>query len=172
MTAPPAVVAHKPHFHRDSAWKAPVRVATDAAGTLATGFHAGEIVDGVTLATGDRILIKDQAAPAENGIYVAAAAGAPARAYDMDAASEVLGTFVYVETGDTLAGTFWYCTNAAAVTLGATALTFARLIDLDWLTDPTVLPGDMIYRAPLAPVGSTMVRSTSLSRLTARSRIR
>src|SRR4051812_25049922 len=41
-------------------WKPSVRVATTAAGTLASSFAHGSTVDGVTLATGDRILIKNQ----------------------------------------------------------------------------------------------------------------
>lgn len=84
-----------------------VRVATTAAGTLATSFENGDSVDGVTLATGDRILIKDQAAPAQNGIYVVNASGTPTRADDMNAASEVDGTMVVVEDGTSNAGTLW-----------------------------------------------------------------
>jgi len=60
--------------------KQAVRVATTAAGTLASSFENGDSIDGITLATGDRILIKDQADPAENGIYIVAASGAPSRA--------------------------------------------------------------------------------------------
>src|SRR3990172_5056619 len=51
------------------AWKASVRVATTANGTLATAYANAQTVDGVALVTGNRILIKDQTAGAENGIY-------------------------------------------------------------------------------------------------------
>ena len=51
MGAPPNVVAHKPHFHRNRPWKEPVRAATTAAGTLASSFADGSIIDGVTLST-------------------------------------------------------------------------------------------------------------------------
>jgi hypothetical protein len=70
-------------------WKQAVRVATAAAGTLATSFANGSTVDGVTLATGDRILIKDQSTGSENGIYVVAASGAPTRATDADTGAEL-----------------------------------------------------------------------------------
>lgn len=106
--------------------KLPVRVATTANGTLATAFANGQTVDGVTLATGDRILLKDQSAGAENGIYVVAASGAPARASDMDAASEVAGAGIYVIAGTTNGGTLWFNTNTSTPTLGTTALTFAQ----------------------------------------------
>jgi hypothetical protein len=126
MAAAPGVAAHKMHFHRDFPWKEPVRVATTTAGTLASSFANGSSVDGVTLATGDRILVKNQAAGAENGLYTVNVSGAPTRAYDMDANTEVLGALIFVIAGGQ-AGTFWNCTNAAAVTLGSTALTFAEI---------------------------------------------
>ncbi|MFI8942743.1 hypothetical protein [Streptomyces syringium] len=82
-------------------WKAPVRVATTANGTLASAFENGDTVDGVTLATGDRILVKDQTTATENGIYVVAASGAPARATDADSAADLNGAAVYVTSGTT-----------------------------------------------------------------------
>ena len=50
--------------------KESVRVASTAALTLASDFEAGDVIDGVTLVAGDRILIKDQASNIENGIFV------------------------------------------------------------------------------------------------------
>jgi len=46
-----------------------VRVATTVAGVIATSFNEGDVIDGVTLVTGDKILLKDQASSIENGIY-------------------------------------------------------------------------------------------------------
>lgn len=106
-------------------WKAPVRVATTAAGTLASSFENGDTIDGVVLATGDRILIKDQAAGAENGIYVVAASGAPARASDADSAAELIGSIVIVKEGTANADTGWLATNDS-ITLGTTALVFTK----------------------------------------------
>jgi hypothetical protein len=105
-------------------WKQAVRVATTAAGTLASSFENGDTVDGVTLATGDRILIKDQAAGAENGIYTVNASGAPTRATDANSAAEVLQATVTVQEGSTNADTTWTCTTNAPITLGTTALAF------------------------------------------------
>jgi hypothetical protein len=119
--------AHRPDFHRNAPLKVCVRVATTTAGTLASSFENGDSVDGVTLATGDRILLKNQATGSQNGIYVVAASGAPARAYDMDASAEVQGVLVYVLQGTTNGGTLWANTNTGAVTLGSTALTFAQV---------------------------------------------
>jgi hypothetical protein len=109
------------------AWKAPVRAATTVAGTLATSFENGDVIDGVTLATGDRILIKNQAAPADNGIYVVAASGAPTRATDADTATEVTQAAVLVEEGTTLADTLWVNSTNAPITLNTTGLVFVRI---------------------------------------------
>jgi hypothetical protein len=109
------------------AWKDSVRVATVAAGTLASSFANGQTVDGVALVTGNRILIKNQAAGAENGIYTVNASGAPTRATDADAGTELPGAAMFVEEGATLADTLWVCQTNAPVTLGTTALTFAQI---------------------------------------------
>lgn len=101
-----------------------VRAATTTNGTLATAFENGDTIDGIVLATSDRILIKNQSAPAENGIYVVAASGAPARATDFDAWTEIVGAFVSVESGTANAGTQWLCNVVAGGTLGTTAINF------------------------------------------------
>tara|TARA_Y100001963_G_scaffold150829_1_gene232638 strand:- start:972 stop:2597 length:1626 start_codon:yes stop_codon:yes gene_type:complete len=104
-----------------------VRVATTAAGTLASDFVNGDSVDGVTLATGDRILIKDQASGAENGIYTVNGSGAPTRATDFDSASEVTGgAFTFVEEGTANADTGFVLTNDGSITVGSTALVFSQ----------------------------------------------
>ena len=108
-------------------WKQAVRAATTANGTLATAFANGQTIDGVTLATGDRILIKNQSSDAENGIYIVAASGAPARASDADSGAELVNATVYVSEGTTLADTQWTCTTNAPITPGSTALAFAQL---------------------------------------------
>lgn len=107
-------------------WKDPVRAATSAAGTLATSFANGSAIDGVTLATGDRILLKDQATASENGIYVVAASGAPARATDADTGAKIAGASVLVREGTLGAHTIWSLSTAGTITLGSTSLAFAQ----------------------------------------------
>lgn len=108
------------------AWKQPVRAATTANGTLASAYENGDTIDGVTLATGDRILIKDQTTGSENGIYVVNASGAPTRAADADSGSDLLCATVKVSEGTTNADTTWGCTNNATITVGTTALVWAQ----------------------------------------------
>lgn len=107
--------------------KGSVRVATTAAGTLASDFENGDAVDGVTLATGDRVLIKDQASQSENGIYIVNVSGVPTRATDMDNWLEVPGAFVAVELGTANADTIWLCTANQGGTLNTTAITWQQI---------------------------------------------
>jgi hypothetical protein len=116
-------------------WKASVRAATAVAGTLATSFANGQVIDGVTLATGDRILIKDQATGSENGIYTVNATGAPTRATDADTSAEITASFaVFVEEGTANADSGWTLTNNGTVTIGTTALVFTQFTGLGQIT--------------------------------------
>lgn len=126
-----------------NSWKQPVHVATTAAGTLATSFENGDVIDGVTLATGDRILIKNQAAGAENGIYTVNASGAPTRTADADASTEFTsGTAVVVEEGVTNADSAWLLTTNSPITLDTTALIFQKIASVGFR--PAVVIGSDI----------------------------
>jgi hypothetical protein len=104
-------------------WKDEVRAATTTAGTISTGYAAGQVIDGVTLATGDRILIKDQATATENGIYTVNASGAPTRATDADTTAELNNATVKVTSGTTNANGTFTQTFANPV-VGTSSLTF------------------------------------------------
>lgn len=114
--------------------KGTVRVATTIDGTLSSAFANGQTIDGVTLVTGNRILIKNQSAPAENGIYTVNASGAPTRATDMDVWSEVAGAWVTVQEGTTNADTVWLSTANDGGTLNTTAITWTNPITSGGLT--------------------------------------
>jgi hypothetical protein len=107
-------------------WKEAVRAATTATGTLATAFANGQTIDGVVLATNDRILLKNQSAAAENGIYIVQASGAPVRATDADSDPELQGAAVMVEEGTVNASTQWIMTTDVAITVGTTGITWAQ----------------------------------------------
>jgi hypothetical protein len=99
----------------------PVACATTANITLS----AEQTLDGVLTST-SRVLVKDQTAPEENGIYVSAA-GAWARATDLDNASEVEGAYVLVLGGTTQASTGWLCSAVeSGFVLGTTAMPWAQ----------------------------------------------
>lgn len=123
MAAPPIIERHLHHFHRRSPIKESVRVATTANIVIATALNNADVLDGVTLATDDRVLVKDQTAPAENGLYVVAVT--PVRAYDQSTDDPAFGFLVNVREGTTNASTLWRNTNTSAPTIGTTSLTFA-----------------------------------------------
>jgi len=77
------------------------------------------------LTAGDRVLVKNQSAPADNGIYNASASGWT-RSSDMNAWAEFPSAYTFVEGGATLADTGWVCTSDAGGTLGTTAVTWAQ----------------------------------------------
>lgn len=109
------------------AWKAAVRAASTASGTLASAFANGSTLDGVTLVTGDRILIKDQSTGSENGIYTVNATGAPTRATDADGAGElVANATVLVSEGTVNADKAYTCSTNGTITVGTTATTWVQ----------------------------------------------
>jgi hypothetical protein len=109
------------------AWKQlPVIAASTANVTLATGVENGDVLDGITLTTGDRILLKNQTSGAENGIYVVNASGAPTRADDGDTTAELRNATVWVSQGTANADSAWTQT-AEITTVGTTAQTWAQV---------------------------------------------
>lgn len=111
-------------LYANLAWKDAVRVASIANITVAT---PGASHDGVTFAVNDRILLKDQAAPPENGIYNFNGAAVPlTRASDFDATSELEAARIPVEEGTSNAGTTWILTTQNPV-IGS-ALAFANIL--------------------------------------------
>lgn len=94
-----------------------VRAATTANGTLATAFANTSVVDGVTLATGDKILLKNQTTATENGVYIVAASGAPARDtnYLAPTVTDSAGCVVSVLSGTANAKTAWLQYNEPGV---------------------------------------------------------
>ena len=102
-----------------------VRVASTGNVVIAS---PGTAIDGVTLAAGDRVLLKNQTAAPENGIYVFNAENTPmTRAPDADQNAEVTsGLFVHVVAGSTNAAAGYVLTTPDPIVVGTTALTFSQ----------------------------------------------
>lgn len=124
MAAPPIAERHKPHFHRKAPVLESVRVATTADVTIATALNSGDTIDGIILADGDRVLVKNQSTGSQNGIYEVAAT--PVRAYDQSTDDPGFGFLVYVREGTANGGTIWRNTNTSSPTIGSTSLTFSQ----------------------------------------------
>ena len=118
-------------------FKQSVRATTTANITLS----GTQTIDGVALIAGDRVLVKDQTTPNQNGIYVVAA-GSWSRASDADnsPAGEVsAGMYAFIEEGTTYASSGWVLATANPITLGTTNLAFQQFNGLGQLTAGTGL---------------------------------
>ena len=124
MAAPPITERHLHHFHRRSPILESCRAATTANITIATALNNGDTLDGVTLATGDRVLVKDQSTGSQNGIYVVGAT--PARAYDLATDDPNFGFLLRVREGTANGSKAFQNTNTAPPTIGSTSLTFTE----------------------------------------------
>ena len=100
---------------------AAVKCATTANITLS----GTQTIDGISAGAGDRVLVKDQTAPKENGVYVVAV-GAWSRATDMDSWDEVPQAFVNVTSGTVNVGSNWVCTSSPGGTLETTSITWTQ----------------------------------------------
>lgn len=101
-----------------------VRVASTANVTISNPGTA--VFDGVTLSNGDLVLLKNQTAGAENGIYVFnGSSSAMTRNADSDAWNEIPGSLVDVLEGTVNASTRYKNTNSSTGTLGTTAITYS-----------------------------------------------
>lgn len=114
---------------RGLAWHDSVVAASTANVTVSS---APSTLDGVSLASGDRVLLKDQTTSSEKGIYVFTSAGsALTRATDMAAAAVLkTGTAVSVEGGGTAnPNTVWHVTTPSDTTwtVGTTSTTWSQL---------------------------------------------
>lgn len=104
-----------------------VRVASTGNLSVATDLQNGDSVDGVTLATGDRVLLKNQTDASENGIYVAVASGTASRAADADVSADVTsGMFVFVREGTANGANGFVLTTNGTINLDTTDLTFTQ----------------------------------------------
>jgi hypothetical protein len=103
-------------------WKTNVRVATTSDIVL-TGLQT---IDGIAIADGDRVLVKNQNNAVQNGIYIASAS-TWVRSTDADTANNLVAATVLVIAGTANVNTKWTCTNTSIV-LGTTNIVFNQLL--------------------------------------------
>jgi hypothetical protein len=110
--------------------KQSVRAATTASVNLSSALEAGDIIDGVTLVAGDRVLVKNQGTASANGIYVVESSGAAVRASDANGTADTGtvsgGTFTFVEEGTLYADTGWVVSSNGAIAIGTDAMDWVQ----------------------------------------------
>ena len=101
------------------------KVATTGNITISTALNNGDSIDGVTLVTNDRVLVKDQSTASQNGIYIVGSS--PARADDLAAGSDAAGFFTFIEQGTVNAENGFVCTSdKGSAVVGTNNLTIAQ----------------------------------------------
>ena len=93
--------------------------------TISTALNNGDTLDGVSLSTNDRVLVKDQSTASQNGIYVVGSS--PARAADLATGANAAGFFTFVEKGTVNADNGFVCTSdSGSAVVGTNNLTIAQ----------------------------------------------
>ena len=92
--------------------------------SLSNGLEAGDSIDGVTLVTGDRVLLKDQTDATENGLYLAVSSGAASRDPEHDTIAELSGGMVVVNQGTANDNKIFLCTTDNTGSIGSTNITY------------------------------------------------
>ena len=122
--------------------KQSVRVTTTGPITLSNT----QTIDGVALSVGDRVLVKDQASSAENGIYVVSSTSWT-RSTDFNEPSEAsAGTFVFVEEGTLYADSGWVMSASSPAVIGTDPITFVQFSGA----------GQIVAGAALTKTGNTL----------------
>lgn len=102
-----------------------VKASVIAATTANITLSGAQTIDGVSVVAGDRVLVKNQTAQADNGIYVAAS-GAWARSADANTWDELVSAYTFVEQGTANADAGYVCTVNKGGTLGTTPVTWSQ----------------------------------------------
>ena len=140
-----------------------VVAATTANITISTALNNGDTLDGVTLSTNDRVLVKDQSTASQNGIYIVGSS--PARADDLAAGVDAAGMFTFVEQGSTNADQGFVCTsNKGSAVVGTNNLAFSQFSGAGNLTAGDGLDkSGSEFSVDLKSNGGLVIESTELA---------
>jgi hypothetical protein len=116
-----------------------VKLSVVAAATANVASLSGtQTVDGVAVASGQRILLNGQTTASQNGIWIVQS-GAWIRPVDYATGSTQLGAFVFVEAGTANGSSGWVLAGATAVTVDTSAQTWTQFSGAGEITAGTYL---------------------------------
>ena len=103
------------------------KVATTGNVNLTNGLENGDTIDGITLQTGDKILVKSQTDATENGIYISPSSGSASRDTNYDTVEELAGQMIVVQQGSTNADKIFLCTTDNSGSIGSVDIVFSQV---------------------------------------------
>jgi hypothetical protein len=133
-----------------ASFKEPVK----AASTVNVALTGLQTVDTISLVATDRVLLKNQTAPAENGIWIVQS-GAWNRPPGADASGDIAGALVSVDSG-VQGGTRWVTTFKTTDTINTTAMNWFANLDASFLSSTTPAPNAV---AGTVGTGTTLARA-------------
>lgn len=104
-----------------------MKVATTGNVNLTSDLQNGDTIDGVSISTGQKILVKSQSDATQNGVYKVVASGTASRDPDYDNISELAGGIFTIQSGSTQADFIYLCTSDNTGTLGSVAVNFQKV---------------------------------------------
>jgi hypothetical protein len=145
------------------------RAASTANVVIASALENGDVLDGVTLATGNRVLLKNQTTTSENGIYIVVATGGASRDPEFDVISELAGQMVVIQEGTANADLFFLCTTNTSASLGTDPITFTIVTPQNVGTVTSVAVADSgsseftVTGSPITSSGTITLEVNSIS---------
>ena len=104
------------------------RIIAEAATTgnidLTVDLENGDTIDGVTLVTGDRVLVKDQSTASQNGLYTVVSSGTASRDTQFNTIDELSGQMIVVNQGTANDNKIFLCTTNNTASLGSDSITY------------------------------------------------
>ena len=104
-----------------------MKVATTGNVDLTADLQNGDTIDGVSISTGQKVLVKSQSDATQNGVYKVVASGTAFRDPDYDNISELAGGIFTIQSGNTQADFIYLCTSDNTGTLGSVAVNFQKV---------------------------------------------
>lgn len=101
--------------------------ATTANIDLTQDLQNGDTIDGVSLSTNDRVLVKNQSDQTQNGLYIVVASGTASRDPEHDTVSELAGGMIVVNQGSTNTSKIFLCTTNNDGSIGSANITYTQV---------------------------------------------
>jgi hypothetical protein len=148
------------------------RIIAECASTanvvISSALEAGDVIDGVTLVAGDRVLLKDQSTATENGLYLAVASGAASRDPEHDTIAELSGGMVVVNQGTVNDNKIFLCTTDTDATLGSTSITYTTITPQNVGTVTSITAGTGLSGGAITSSGTIAIdTATTVDKTTA-----